>query len=406
MRAELTKRLIREQGFTRGRRRGRLARRLPRQPLRARRGRRPRRRARRSRGFQRFPPWMWRNADVLDFVGWLRDAQRRARAERSARSASTVSTSTACTRRSRPSLALPRRASIPTRPRRARARYALLRPLRRGRRRPTATRPRSASRSRCERGVVAPAASSCSASAPATTLRARRPASPRTSSSSPSRTRASSQNAEEYYRTMFRGRVVVLEPARPPHGRHARRARSRTSTARRRPAEGRRLGAQLAPRRRARDRDGPSAASSTSASSCASATRATCVLHRLHAPTPARSPRRRTGAAPAERKRVRRALPGSYEALFHARAAPRTSCCARCRARRRPRRAARAAARARDRRHLPARDRARRATTSTRSCADQFDAVIHIDETRAVEPLERTPTWERGELPETYPTAL
>jgi len=22
--------------------------------------------------FQRFPTWMWRNADVLDFVGWLR----------------------------------------------------------------------------------------------------------------------------------------------------------------------------------------------------------------------------------------------------------------------------------------------------------------------------------------------
>src|SRR3954462_2734280 len=23
-------------------------------------------------GFLRFPTWMWRNADVLDFVGWLR----------------------------------------------------------------------------------------------------------------------------------------------------------------------------------------------------------------------------------------------------------------------------------------------------------------------------------------------
>ena len=23
-------------------------------------------------GFKRFPQWMWRNADVLDFVGWLR----------------------------------------------------------------------------------------------------------------------------------------------------------------------------------------------------------------------------------------------------------------------------------------------------------------------------------------------
>src|SRR5687768_16607145 len=24
-------------------------------------------------GFKRFPQWMWRNADVLDFVGWLRE---------------------------------------------------------------------------------------------------------------------------------------------------------------------------------------------------------------------------------------------------------------------------------------------------------------------------------------------
>ncbi|GAA1823313.1 erythromycin esterase [Planosporangium flavigriseum] len=34
---------------------------------------------------------------------------------------------------------------------------------------------------------------------------------------------------------------------------------------------------------------------------------------------------------------------------------------------------------------------------------EQFDALIHIDETRAVEPLERTVVWERGEVPETYP---
>ncbi|MEU7744103.1 erythromycin esterase family protein [Nonomuraea sp. NPDC049158] len=38
--------------------------------------------------------------------------------------------------------------------------------------------------------------------------------------------------------------------------------------------------------------------------------------------------------------------------------------------------------------------------------ADQFDAVIHIDDTRALEPLERTAVWERGEAPETYPFAV
>jgi erythromycin esterase-like protein len=38
--------------------------------------------------------------------------------------------------------------------------------------------------------------------------------------------------------------------------------------------------------------------------------------------------------------------------------------------------------------------------------ADQFDAVIHITETRALEPLERTAGWEQGEAPETYPFAV
>jgi hypothetical protein len=36
---------------------------------------------------------------------------------------------------------------------------------------------------------------------------------------------------------------------------------------------------------------------------------------------------------------------------------------------------------------------------------EQFDAVLHIDETQALEPLE---TWaiDETDLPETYPTAL
>jgi erythromycin esterase-like protein len=36
----------------------------------------------------------------------------------------------------------------------------------------------------------------------------------------------------------------------------------------------------------------------------------------------------------------------------------------------------------------------------------QFDVMLHYDRTRAVEPLEQTPLWSRGELPETYPSAL
>jgi erythromycin esterase-like protein len=36
----------------------------------------------------------------------------------------------------------------------------------------------------------------------------------------------------------------------------------------------------------------------------------------------------------------------------------------------------------------------------------QFDAVVHLDETRALEPLERTQEWVDGEVPETYPTGV
>lgn len=38
--------------------------------------------------------------------------------------------------------------------------------------------------------------------------------------------------------------------------------------------------------------------------------------------------------------------------------------------------------------------------------ADQFDAIIHIDRTCALEPLELTSLWVPGETPETYPTGL
>ena len=40
------------------------------------------------------------------------------------------------------------------------------------------------------------------------------------------------------------------------------------------------------------------------------------------------------------------------------------------------------------------------------SLSEQFDAVIHFDHSRAVEPLERTSLWERGEYPDTYPSAI
>ncbi|MDB6154821.1 MAG: hypothetical protein JWL90_3274 [Chthoniobacteraceae bacterium] len=36
----------------------------------------------------------------------------------------------------------------------------------------------------------------------------------------------------------------------------------------------------------------------------------------------------------------------------------------------------------------------------------QFDVIVHFDYTRALDPLDRNAKWDRGELPETYPSAL
>lgn len=71
-RAEITKRLIAERGVTAGGRRGRLAGRYP--VNRFVRGESEDRTADEAlRDFRRFPAWMWRNAVVVDFVGWLRE---------------------------------------------------------------------------------------------------------------------------------------------------------------------------------------------------------------------------------------------------------------------------------------------------------------------------------------------
>ena len=107
--------------------------------------------------------------------------------------------------------------------------------------------------------------------------------------------------------------------------------------------------------------------------------------------------------APAERKRVRPALPGSYEALFHDAGLERFLLILARPPRARP---GRAAARAGHRRDLPARAPSEPATISTRSLPAQFDAVLHFDRTRAVEPLERTAAWQKGEVPETFPSGV
>lgn len=38
--------------------------------------------------------------------------------------------------------------------------------------------------------------------------------------------------------------------------------------------------------------------------------------------------------------------------------------------------------------------------------AGQFDAMIHIDETSALERLDKGPVWDAGEMPETFPSGI
>jgi erythromycin esterase-like protein len=107
--------------------------------------------------------------------------------------------------------------------------------------------------------------------------------------------------------------------------------------------------------------------------------------------------------APAERKNVRPALPGSYEAVLHETGEPGFVL---------PLRAPDVVAglagprleRAIGVIYLPRTERVSHYFHAR--LPEQFDAVIHVDETRAVSPLERTAGWEAGELPETYPWAV
>lgn len=106
----------------------------------------------------------------------------------------------------------------------------------------------------------------------------------------------------------------------------------------------------------------------------------------------------------AERKTVRPALPGSYEALLYQVPIPDFyldfSRHAAAREALTPARLERAIGVI----YRPETERASHYFHA--SLARQFDALFHYDTTRAVEPLERTGTWERGEFPETYPSAL
>jgi erythromycin esterase-like protein len=107
---------------------------------------------------------------------------------------------------------------------------------------------------------------------------------------------------------------------------------------------------------------------------------------------------------PAERKRVRPALEGSVERLFHESAADRFLLLMATNAE------------LKEAFRQPLLERAigviyrpeteRQSHYFSAQLSGQFDAVIHIDETRALEPLERTAEWESVEDTETFPSGV
>lgn len=106
----------------------------------------------------------------------------------------------------------------------------------------------------------------------------------------------------------------------------------------------------------------------------------------------------------AEIKRVQPALAGSYEELFHATGVSRFFL---------PLTGGGAARTMLQQRRLERAigviyrpDTERWSHYFDANLADQFDAVIHFDETRAVEPLERVSEWDEAEAPETFPSGV
>ena len=348
------------------------------------------------RGFRRFPTWMWRNADVLDFVGWLR-AHNDGLA-RGARKVGFYGLDLYSLGASMEAVIGYLDGQDPDAAARARARYECLQTLQRRQRRlrpggaarrrravPTA-RDRAARRAAPPRRRVPAAATGCAAEDEYFFAE---------------QNAAVVANAEEYYRTMFgdqagswnlrdrhmadtldqlvahldrhggTARVVVWE-----HNSHIGDARA-TEMAQR---------GELNIGQLMRERHGRDAVNVGFTTYTGTVTAA------------------RNGAGPPSASTCARRRRDSYEALFHATRIPAFLLCPldagdSGRALREPR-----LERAIGVIYRPQTERQSHCFAA--SAAQQFDALVHLDLTRAVEPLERTPTWELGEPPETYPSAL
>ena len=346
-------------------------------------------------GFKRFPAWMWRNADVLDFVGWLRahnDDQRDAQSKAGFYGLDLYSLNSSM------DAVLSYLDKVdPAAAKRARERYACFDSFGGDSQRYGLETARGHGYS-CEDAVVSQFVEIYSRSAELARLDGRVAADDFFIAEQNARL---VKNAEQYYRTMYRSDVSswnlrdshmvetlveldrhLTHKGKPPkivvweHNSHLGDARATAMGHR-----GEWNVGQLVRQRFAGE--------------------AVLVgFTTYHGTVTASS----DWGGSAERKRVRPALQGSFEALFHEVGLSRFLLMFREESE------WKAALR------KPLLERAigviYRPETERLShyfharLSDQFDAVIHFDETRAVEPLERTSTWEAGEAPETFPSGV
>jgi erythromycin esterase-like protein len=343
--------------------------------------------------FKRFPHWMWRNADVLDFVGWLREHN-----DAHGRKVGFYGLDLYSLHASVEALLRYLRVVDPEAARRAQARYACFDHFDGD----VQTYAREAGlglTTSCEREVVSQLVDLRRSAADYARRDGRVAADDLFAAEQNARL---VMNAEAYYRTMFRGHVaswnlrdrhmaetldaldahLSAEHGRPArivvwaHNSHLGDARA-TELGRH---------GELNVGQLVRERHGGNALLVGFTTYSGTVTAAS------------------DWDGPAERKSVRPAIRGSYEAAFHAAGVGNFAVDLRQHAHAAPVLATPRLERAIGVIYRP--ETERHSHYFHAALPRQFDVVLHYDHTRAVEPLERTALWERGEVPETYPSAL
>ena len=344
--------------------------------------------------FGRFPTWMWRNADVLDFIGWLRTHNEAKRAEERA---GFYGLDLYSLRASMQAVLAYLDKVDPDAARRARTRYGCFERFGEDAQDYAYAAGYGLGPS-CEREVLtellelqkrrAEYASRDGRVAPDEFFYAEQNA-------------RLVRNAEEYYRTMFRGRaeswnlrdrhmadtlrelVEFLEHTRPrarivvwAHNSHLGDARATEMGE----------GGELNVGQLVREHFGADAVLVGFTTYTGTVTAAS------------------EWDGPADRKHVRPALHGSYERLFHEAGIPQFLLPLRADPELASALAAPRLERAIGVLYVPQTER--RSHYFHARLPEQFDFVLHFDETRAVEPLERTAAWEAGEVAETFPSGL